>query len=246
MAAQPTAVILAAGGGTRLRPLTDNRPKCLLEVGGRTLLDYQLDALAANGVRDVLIVTGFCAEQVERHAAGRARTLLNPAFEATNNLYSLWVAAAEMSGRDFLCLHADVLFHPAILAPCLASPADVCAVLDRALVGETMKASVAGDQIIEIGKNLPADRMFGTFFGIARFGPRASAVLPEVLDNLVEKPLNRQAYFTACLPELAARGLRVGYCLTEGRPWIEIDSPADLDRAASEVLPKLPFQSAGG
>ena len=185
------AVILAAGGGTRLRPLTHSRPKCLLEVGGQPLLDYLLEALAAH------------------------------------------------AGRDFLCLHADLLFHPAILAPCLAAKNEVTVVLDRTLVEETLKARVEGDHVVEIAKNIPGEKMFGTFLGIARFSPRASALLPEVLDSLVAEESNRQRYFTHCLPALAERGCPPGYTLTDGHPWIEIDVAEDLERASAIILPRL-------
>lgn len=237
--AETLAVILAAGAGTRLRPLTDNSPKCLLELGGRPLLDYQLQALAAHGIEDVLVVTGHCADQIVRRYAGRLVTLFNPDYEDTNNLYSLWVARKALTGRDFLCLHADLLFHPAVLGPCLASAADVTVVLDRAVVAETMKARVEDDRVLEISKSIPPDKVFGTFPGLARFGQRAAAALPAVLELLIADPKNRQAYFTACLPALSARGLTIGYTLTEGRPWIEIDNEEDFRRAAREILPAL-------
>jgi len=234
MAADTLAVILAAGAGTRLRPLTDNRPKCLLEVGGRALLDHQLDALAANGVRDVLVVSGFCAEQIVSHCGARVRTLYDPEYETTNNLHSLWTARREFAGRDVLCLHADVLYHPAILRPCLEAAYDVTAVLDRTLVEETMKARVQGEQVTEIGKNIPAREQFGTFLGIMRFRPTASAALAGALEILAEDNTHRQSYFVACLPLLAAEGLLVGYTLTGGLPWVEIDTPEDLQ--ASEDI----------
>lgn len=233
-------VILAAGGGTRLRPLTDERPKCLLEIGGRPLLDYQLQALAAQGIEDVLVVTGHFAEQVTARCAGRARTLYNPDYAATNNLHSLWVARQQIAGRDFLCLHADVLFHPGILRPCLESTAPVCVILDRAWVEETMKARVEDNRVVEISKAIPPESAFGTFLGIAHFSASAASALADVLDSLVREKRNRQKYFTACLPALATRGFLTGYVLTGGKPWIEIDFEADLRRAASEVLPLLP------
>jgi len=239
MARATLAVLLAAGAGTRLRPLTDTLPKCLLEIGGRTLLDYQLQALARHGLEDILVVTGHGAEEIQRRTAGRLRTIHNPDYAATNNLHSLWAARREFAGRDFLCLHADLLFHPDILAPCLASPADVTVVLDRALVEETMKARVEGDEVLEIGKNIPREKMFGTFPGIARFSPAASAALPAVLHTMAEKAEYRNAYFTACLPELKARGFPAKYTLTGGLPWAEIDSKADWEHARLDVFPKL-------
>lgn len=239
MAAETLAVILAAGAGTRLRPLTDSRPKCLLEVGGRPLLDYQLEALAAHGIGEVLVVIGHCADQVRTRYANRLETLYDPEYETTNNLHSLWTAREKFAGRDVLCLHADVFFHPDILRPCLGSPGDVTVVLDRTLVEETMKARVEGNSVVEIGKTIPPEKVFGTFLGIARFSANTSAALSAVLDTVVKEEKRRQDYFVACLPPLAAQGFRIGYTLTRGLPWIEIDVEADWRRAREEILPRI-------
>jgi choline kinase len=242
MARDILGVLLAAGTGSRLRPLTDKLPKCLLEVGGRPLLDYQIEALAAHGVEDLLIVTGHAAGEITRRYP-RLRAIHDPEYAVTNNLHSLWAARREFAGRDFVCLHTDLLFHPAILGPCLASAADVGVVLDRALVEETMKARVEAERVLEISKSIPRAKMFGTFLGIARFSVRAAAALPGVLDSLVAREENRQAYFTACLPALASRDFPATYTLTEDLPWVEIDSPADFERASRDVLPLLPSSS---
>jgi len=233
------AVILAAGAGTRLRPRTEKIPKCLLAVGGHALLDYQLGALAASGLRDILVVTGFGAEQILARFGSRIRTVHNPDFTSTNNLHSLWTARAQFAGRDFLCLHADVLFHPSMLPPLLASKADAAMLLDPALVEETMKARLDAGRVVEIGKSIPPDHQGGTFLGLARFAPAASAALPDVLDSLVADPAHRNDYFVACIPALAARGLRVEPVWTNGLPWIEIDFEGDFHRAGAEVLPRI-------
>ncbi|MGH9805111.1 MAG: NTP transferase domain-containing protein [Candidatus Acidiferrales bacterium] len=245
MPADTLAVILAAGAGTRLRPLTEDRPKCLLEAGGRALLDYQLDALAANDVREVLVVTGFCAEQIVERYGTRVRALYDSEYETTNNLHSLWTARRELAGRDVLCLHADVLFHPAILPPCLEAEHDVTAVLDRALVEETMKARVEEHRVVEIGKRIPPAKQFGTFLGIARFAPAASTALVDALEKLVEDEAHRQSYFVACLPLLARQGLQIGYSLTEGLAWIEIDTLEDL-QSSGDTLRRMAAEGGQG
>lgn len=244
MAPERLAVILAAGAGTRLRPLTDNRPKCLLEVDGRALLDYQLEALEANGVGDVLVVTGFCAEQIVDRYGARVRTLYDPEYESTNNLHSLWSARREFAGRELVCLHADVLFPPSLLRRCLEAAQDVTVVLDRHLVEETMKARVEGERVVEIGKNIPREGQFGTFVGIARFAPPASAALADALESLVADTMHRQSYFVACLPRLVSQGLEVGYVLSSGLPWVEIDTAEDLQRSKG-VLERFPKGRGG-
>ena len=187
-------------------------------------------------------MTGHAAGEITRRYP-RLRTLHDPEYATTNNLHSLWAARREFAGRDFVCLHTDLLFHPAILGPCLESRADVGVALDRALVEETMKARVEDDRVVEISKSIPRAKMFGTFLGIARFSARAAAALPDVLGSLVAREENRQAYFTACVPALAAKGFPATFTLTEGLPWVEIDSLADLQRASESVFPLLPLGS---
>ena len=121
-----TAVILSAGQGRRLLPLTATMPKCLLPIHERTLLEWQLDALARCGVPRATVVTGFASDQVERLVAGRTapprtQLLYNPFFRVSDNLVSCWIARGEMTG-DFLLVNGDTLFEPAVLERLLAAP----------------------------------------------------------------------------------------------------------------------------
>ncbi|MCI0816522.1 MAG: phosphocholine cytidylyltransferase family protein, partial [Chloroflexi bacterium] len=129
------AVILAAGQGTRLRPLTDHRPKCLVEVEGQPILRYQLEALCEVGVRECIVVVGHRAAQVRSAFGSRFLGLSityveNEVFETTNNIYSLWLARREITG-DMLLLEGDLLFEPALLMDLLDSPYENVAVVDR-------------------------------------------------------------------------------------------------------------------
>src|SRR5262245_15243198 len=136
-----SAILLAAGCARRLKHLTADRPKCLLEVGGRTLIEHQIAALAAGGVRDVVVVTGYRAEQVEALCGATARFVRNPVFDTPTSLYSLHLALQELNAPraalaapsrartepgdaagGFVLTNADVLFHPELLARLLKSP----------------------------------------------------------------------------------------------------------------------------
>ncbi|HXG01281.1 MAG TPA: phosphocholine cytidylyltransferase family protein, partial [Bacteroidota bacterium] len=122
-----TGVILAAGVGSRLRPLTDARPKCLLTVGGKPLLQRALEALLAAGIHRCVIVTGYLGDQVERtvnnlHLSMDVEFIRNPAYNETNNNYSLWLTRPVVGGRELLLMDGDILFHPEIIRRLLASP----------------------------------------------------------------------------------------------------------------------------
>ena len=129
------AVILAAGQGSRLRPLTDHRPKCLVEVRGKPMLQYQLEALCEAGVRRCVIVVGHHAEQVRAFAGTRYRSLAmtyveNEVFDTTNNIYSLWLTRHEIT-EGILLLESDLVFEPELLLELCDTPWQNVAVVDR-------------------------------------------------------------------------------------------------------------------
>ena len=141
MAKPAKAIILSAGQGKRLSPLTDTRPKCLVELSGRTVLHWQLKHLAEAGITEVVVVTGFAADTVETEIAGlkipglSVRTLFNPFYALTDNLATCWLARGELVG-DVLLLNGDTLFETAIAERLIAAPpAPITVTIDRKASG---------------------------------------------------------------------------------------------------------------
>ncbi|MDQ3666292.1 MAG: phosphocholine cytidylyltransferase family protein [Acidobacteriota bacterium] len=239
------AVILAAGSSTRLYPLTIDQPKCLLEVGDQTLIEHQLDALATCGVTEVVIVTGYLSHlitgRVEDLKAGypfAVRFAHNARFAGTNNLYSLWTAREQIEGEDFLCMHADVLFHPEILRAGARATDDVCLVADRAVLDETMKLKTVGSRVKEVGKHLSMNEASGTFLGLAKFSVAGGRRVMAETEKLVEAG-ETNLYFTAAIERMIADGFPVAACFTEGLAWIEIDVAEELAVAREQIFPLL-------
>lgn len=231
------AAVLAAGSATRLRPLTENRPKCLLEVGGKSLLEHQLDLLSRCRVEEAVVVVGYQAPLV-RALAGKIgpkynfglKLVYNHDYARTNNLHSLWAARELLRGSPFICLHGDLLMDGRIAEKCLGSPDEICLAIDRQLAEETMKVRIAGRQIVAVGKHITAAEASGTFIGLAKFSAAAGERLWQAAEQLVAGP-EKNLYFTAAIEHLIARGERVGFITTDGLPWIEIDFPEELVRA---------------
>src|SRR5262249_3305283 len=143
------AVILADGSGTRIQSATQGRPKCLLNVGGRAILDYQVESLWAAGVSEIGIVTGYQGHEIIEHIDQNFgedfdsfHFMRNPLYSATNNIYSLWMAREWAASDDFVCLNADVLCHPAILPPALKRNRPVTMIVDPEWRDETMKVVI--------------------------------------------------------------------------------------------------------
>ncbi len=180
------AVVLCAGVGRRLRPLTEERPKCLIEVGGRTILESCLANLEAAGIVDVVLVTGYMSELVERHALERSRARVtfvrNEEFASTNTAVSLNLALKGMDS-DFVLVNGDVLFDRGILEDLLCHPSRNCLAVDPdiSLGGEEVKVVVRDGRVEKVGKDADPALSLGEAIGLNKIGldtrPRARRCL---------------------------------------------------------------------
>ena len=234
----PTAIILAAGRGRRLGSLTADRPKCLLEVGGATLIEHQLQALRAEGIEKVVAVVGYQAEAIRKQINGRAQCLVNQQHASTNSLYSLWLAR-EAARPGFLLLNADVLFAPEILRRLLNSPhPNALAVERRAqFEPEEMKVELEGDRVRALSKELEPGRAHAENIGVVKFSPEGARVLLRTMEELLAQGAEREFCpyaFNALAPQYPLQAVPI-----DGLPWIEIDFVDDLRRAREEVWPAI-------
>jgi choline kinase len=244
-----TGLVLAAGIGKRLAPLTEDRPKGLLELGGRSLLHRLLDGLQAAGVRETALVVGYRQEAI-RAALGPAhrgmplRYLVNPAFEKGPRL-SLWTGRHEFARDAVVLADGDVLFAPPLLARVIAAAAPNVFLAEPDFVdtGEEQNLFLRGeDHVVAIRRGVmgpppvPFDRR-AEWVGFVKVGPAAGADLVALLDRMVADGRVDGDYETA-LDELLARH-PFAACPTAGLPWVEIDFPQDLQAAETEVLPRI-------
>lgn len=232
-------IILSAGQGSRLLPLTEDRPKCLLDIGGDTLLGIQLKALRQGGVDDVVIVTGFRTAAVEAAADAasapgfRVRTLFNPFYNVADNLGSCWMARAEMTGQ-FLLLNGDTLFVPDILKTLLAAPdAPITLTIDKKpeYDSDDMKVKLDGARLLDVGKTLEPEDTDGESIGFSRFTESGAAAFVETLEQTMRTPNGLNWWYLKAIAVLAERGC-VQTCSIEGMTWGEVDFPQDLEAAA--------------
>lgn len=231
------AIILAAGRGRRLGELTASQPKCLLPVGGLSLLEHQLEALRAQGL-DAVVVAGYQAAAVAARVAGRAACIVNQRHAETNSLYSLWLAR-DHARQGFVLLNADVLFDPEILERVLGSPRpDVLAVeRRREFQAEEMKVELAGERILAMSKQLEFPRAHAENVGVLKFSAAGAAVLLSRMEGLLaaggEKEFCPYA-FNAIAADYPLRAIPI-----DGLPWVEIDFADDLERAREQVWPAI-------
>jgi choline kinase len=241
-------VILAAGVASRLRPLTDRTPKCLLRIGERTILGHTLENLRNAGLTDVVLVTGYRAEQIRDFVAAQYADLTvtcidNPLYESTNNIYSLWLARDRVAGGEMLLLDSDILFDWRILPLLAASgPRSALAVRhDRCLGAEEIKVKTdARGLITAIGKEVEPSEAIGESIGIERFGPGFVDVLFRVLERMICVEKRVSVFYEAAFQEAIDRGAELVPVDVGSHRCMEIDTAEDLARAAREVLPFLP------
>ena len=230
------AIILGAGQGSRLLPLTQQLPKCLIDLAGRSMLEWQLRALDHMGVAEAVVVTGFHPELVEAELKRvvltqvRVRTLYNPFYKLADNLATCWLARAELSG-PCLILNGDTLFEPAIAGRLLAAPsAPITVTIDRKpdYDADDMKVVTEGDCLRAIGKTLTADRVNGESIGFLRFNAEGAALFVAELERTMRTPEGPGLWYLSAINRLANAGADVRVASIEGLQWGELDLPADL------------------
>jgi choline kinase len=233
------AVLLCAGTGTRLRPLTDDRPKTLVDVGGETILARAVRLLASRGVTDFVVATGYRAESVERSLStfsGRVTFCHNPAFDRTQNSVSLHLCEEAVGGRPFFKLDGDLLFHASVIDRLREAQGSLVAAVDRKadLGAEEMKVRVDRGRIVAFGKELDPLLCYGESIGIELVAQGAVGAL---FAGLGQASQGGEAglYYEDVYGRLVDSGLDATAADVTDLPWIEVDTPADLERARALV-----------
>ena len=241
------AVILAAGIASRLRPLTNNTPKCLLKVGDKNILQLTIENLLANNITELVMVTGYLEQQIKDFVATtfpqlNVTYIYNEVYDTTNNIYSLWLAKNELLGDEMLLMDSDIIFDSNIIAALINSTYENCLALKRHNVGEEeikVKADNNG-RVLEISKIVPPSLAIGESIGIEKFGVKSLYKLFEVIDRKVvhEKMVN--IFYEVAFEEMIKEGEDIFIVDTTEYICMEIDTAADLHTAA-EVLKKHKF-----
>lgn len=244
-----TAVLLSAGQGSRLRPITDDRPKGMVKVGGVPILERQLQMLANTNVGEVVVVGGHCHETLPTQGLTK---VLNEEYQSTNMAYSLYCAAEQMANADeVLVSYADILYSPSVLDAVLNAEHSANVVVDldwfayfsqRAenVLDDAETLQIEGGRIVNIGnKPTSLEEIEGQYIGLMKFDrTRVEAILDLLSQSLATgEPMGwgrpgRSAYMTDLIQEMINRDMAVHPVYINGN-WCEIDTPGDLELANS-------------
>lgn len=241
------AVILAAGSGQRLNPITAALPKALIEVDGKPLLEYSLIALAKSGIKEVILTVGFLGEVIQARFGSQYKNLrleyvVNEQYGHTGSMYSL-SKARNLIKEDILLIESDLLYEPDALDTVLKSRLGNC-VLTAQLSGSGDEVYICVDpdqRITHLGKDIADEykqKAVGELVGISKY----SEVFLARLFKRAEEEYERgtiDRHYEECVHQVNREGDPV-YALTHpGLLWIEVDNETDLVRAREQIYPKI-------
>jgi choline kinase len=235
-------IVLAAGGGTRLRPLTDELPKTLLPVteDGRSVLELAVANLAEVGITDIAVVTGHAAgaiDDVKPTLETRYGLTLdlrfNERYSTWNNAYSVWLVRDVISEGAIL-INGDTVHPVDVERRLLAARGDAPVLLavddDKTLGEEEMKVHLEDGRLTRINKAIDPPSADGEYIGVTLFEPDAGAPLADALKATFER--DPGLYYEDGYQELADRGGVIrAVSIGADVPWVEVDDHADLARA---------------
>lgn len=236
------AVILAAGIASRLRPLTNNTPKCLLNVGSKCLLARTIDSLIANGFDRLVIVTGYLKEMIESFVSAnypdlRVEYIFNSKYDSTNNIYSLWLAKSAVQGQSMLLLDSDILFDSALISALLESKHENCLALNSHELGdEEIKVILnTNGQITEISKTCSIETAVGESVGIEKFSAEFVQDLYTELDDMILNKGQSGVFYEMAFENLIKKGAEIYTVDTTNIFSMELDTVEDFETACAKI-----------
>jgi len=232
----PKAVILAAGIGSRLHPLTDDGPKSLLSVGGSVILERMIRNCLSSGISQFVLVLGYRDDQIREFINKTFRGIrisyvVNDKYQDTNTGYSLMLASAAIAGSEFVKFDADVVFDTKILRRLLDSEMSNVLCIDRDIALEDEEVKVIADdqmRVLEVGKSVDPKKAVGESIGIEKISAEAGSVLFAELVQMMKDPLLHQEYYEAAYARLVTKGTVFHALDISGLDWTEIDTAKDF------------------
>ena len=234
------AIILSAGQGSRLSPLTIDRPKCLVEIDGLSLLDRQISVLRSCGVEEIILVGGYLGKKLENKAQ---KVIVNYEYASTNMVYTI-LCSSELNG-NVLVSYGDIVYSAKLLKQVLNSASDISVAVDMEWENywrtrnenfladaETLKLG-NGNKIYEIGKKPKSlKEVDGQYIGLTKYSPKGIQTISNVYNQLKQSDSNgqkqyRQMYMTDLLQSVIEAGFEVN-AVRVSEPWIEVDTVKDL------------------
>ena len=236
------ALILAAGMGRRLKPITDRMPKTMIRIEDKPILDHILTNIKKCKIKDVVIVTGY-KDHVIRNYVGdgskwglRVEYCHNEKYNNTENIYSVKIAREKLAGEDFILINADDLFPPTVISKMMRAKGKIIVAVDKeGTVGrEEMKVKIENRRIKAVTKKLKPSEADGEDIGVIKFSREGGEAFFNAIDEIIRRK-GPHYYFQEAIHYLASKDYPVTYVNVEDEPWIEIDDHFDLKWAKTPI-----------
>ena len=219
-------LILAAGKGTRMGNV--EVPKCLLEINGVAIIKHQINSFKKNGINDIVVVTGYKSEMIHDLLNDQVRYVHNSKFSEMNNIYSVWLAIQKLQD-DFICVYGDLMFDEEILKKCLEIKSEIGLIVETNTRDETMKVKIENEKIVAVNKKIDYKTADGNFVGMAKFSKNVLKILFNEIDYLITE--NIDGYYTLGIENLIKKNVEVGYQVTNGLSWMDIDEEREFEES---------------
>lgn len=228
------AIIIAAGIGSRLENISGNRPKCLIEMDGISLISRSVSLLAAQGITDITVITGYKSELVQQELQKRVSYLHNPYFEVTNSIASLWLAK-ELLHDDLILMNADLYYETAVLDTALAQSGNAVMLSDSTrIIDADFRFGVDGDRILKTGNQLTDLETDCEYVGIVRIDKRFVERFRLRLEQMIKSGDFRN-WWEGVLYSFIDEGVAITHKDVEGAFWSEVDNLEDYNRLSSWI-----------
>tara|TARA_B100000029_G_scaffold460072_1_gene490724 strand:+ start:314 stop:1012 length:699 start_codon:yes stop_codon:yes gene_type:complete len=227
------ALILAAGRGTRLG--LDELPKCLIDFGKRSLIEYQIECLKKMNIEKIFVITGYNAEKIKDRLEESVSYIHNEEFASTNNICSI-LKAENFLTDDFVCIYGDLFFDEKILKRCIESKYDITLMVEKNLREETTRVKIDNNEIVLVNKDIGFDKADGNFIGMMKCSKNGKEEFFRNINQLAKD--NPQAYYTIAFEHMIKNGKKINFDVTDGLLWTDIDTNEDL-RLAKEMFSEI-------
>jgi choline kinase len=226
------AIILAAGLGTRLRPITNEIPKCMVSVNGIKIIDKQINNLVSNGIEDILVVAGYKSDVLTSHVNNNfpfVKLLDNTRYAETNNMYSLYLTCDFVKENDFLLMNADVYYDSMIISNLLQNTYNSLIACDRSQYLEESMKITFNNKINHISKNIKKDEYYAVSIDVYKISKEAANILFDDIKNTIEIKKDENSWTEMALDHIFDK-TNFQPCVIKDR-WVEIDNFEDLAKA---------------
>ena len=230
------AIILAAGIGSRLRPITNDKPKTLTKVNGRPMIDFLISALCENKIKDIVVCTGFKSDMLVNFCKNNYPEINftfveNSDYDITNNMYSLYLASKYLD-EDVILMNADLVFYPEVIRKLLKMNSSAVAVDKGNYLEESMKLVVDNDLIKRISKKIDKNNSYGSSIDVYKINSKDCPIIKKEMEKIIEENNDKNQWTEVMLDNLFQNDkLKAKPCSIDGEKWFEIDNYEDLAKA---------------